>query len=98
MQGRRAGDEARQGGGEADGGMDAVGEDQWGRGRTVNRAARLLGQQSQVQVPAESRTDVSTHGFWKRGTTAMLDIRIVNLDVGSYLRMIPEKALAKAEK
>ena len=28
----------------------------------------------------------------------MFDIRIVNLDVGSYLRMTPEKALAKAEK
>ena len=28
----------------------------------------------------------------------MFDIRIVNLDAGSYLRMTPEKALAKAEK
>ena len=28
----------------------------------------------------------------------MFDIRIVNLDVGSCLRMTPEKALAKAEK
>ena len=28
----------------------------------------------------------------------MFDIRIVNLVVGSYLRMTPEKALAKAEK
>ena len=28
----------------------------------------------------------------------MFDIRIVNLDVGSYLRMTPEKALANAEK
>ena len=28
----------------------------------------------------------------------MFDIRIVNLDVGSYLHMTPEKALAKAEK
>ena len=28
----------------------------------------------------------------------MFDIRIVNLDVGSYLRMTPEKALSKAEK
>ena len=42
--------------------------------------------------------DVSAHGFWKRGTTAMFDIRIVNLGAGSYLRMTPEKALAKAEK
>ena len=28
----------------------------------------------------------------------MFDIRIVNLDAGSYLRMTPEKALAKAKK
>ena len=28
----------------------------------------------------------------------MFNIRIVNLDAGSYLRMTPEKALAKAEK
>ena len=28
----------------------------------------------------------------------MFDIRIVNLDVGSYLHMTPEKALAKAQK
>ena len=28
----------------------------------------------------------------------MFDIRILNLDAGSYLRMTPEKALSKAEK
>ena len=28
----------------------------------------------------------------------MFDIRIVNLNAGSYLRMTPGKALAKAEK
>ena len=28
----------------------------------------------------------------------MFDIIIVNLDAGTYLRMTPEKALAKAEK
>ena len=41
----------------------------------------------QVEVPAELRADVSTHGFWKRGTTAIFDIIIVNLDIGSYLRL-----------
>ena len=64
----------------------------------VNGAARLVRQTGQVVVPAESRSDVSDHAFWKRGTTAMFDIRIVNLDTDSYLCMTPEKALAKAEK
>ena len=59
---------------------------------------RLVGQPGQAVVHVESRADVRAHGFWKRGTTAMFDIRIVNLDTGSYLRMTPEKALAKAEK
>ena len=44
------------------------------------------------------REDVSAHGFWKRGTTAIFDIRIFNLDAGSYLRMTPGKDLANAEK
>ena len=65
---------------------------------TINETAILIGQPGQVVVPAESRTDVSTHGFWEQGTTAMFDIRIVNLDASSYLRMTPEKALAKVKK
>ena len=91
MQGERIGAGARQKEGEADSGKDTV----W---RTVNRADRLVGQPGQVQVPAESRADVSDHGFWKWGNTAMFEIRISNLDAGSYLRTTPEKALAKAEK
>ena len=91
MQGERTGAGARQEGGESDGGTDTV-------GRTVNGSARLIGKQGQVVVPAESMADVSAHGFWKRGTTAMFNIRIFNLDAGSYLRMAPEEALAKAEK
>ena len=91
VQGVRIGAGARQEGREADGGTDTV-------GRTVNGAARLVGQPGQVVVPAESRADVSSHSFWKRGTTAMFDIRIVNLDAGTYLRMTPEKDLSKADK
>ena len=49
-------------------------------------------------VPEESRSDISTHSLWKRGTTVMFDIKIANLDTGSYLCIMPEKALAKAEK
>ena len=89
VQGERTGAKARQEGGEAEGGTKTV-------GRTVNWAAILAGQPGQVVVTAESRADVSAHGFWKRRTIAMFDIRIVNLDAGSYLSMTPEKALAKA--
>ena len=51
----------------------------------------------QVEVPAESRIDVSANSFWKNGTTDMFDIRIINLDTVSYLGRTPEKALAKAD-
>ena len=87
--GGRTGAGARQEVGEADGGTDTVGSAQGGSGRTVNGATILVGQLGQVVVPAELRADVSVHGFCKRGTTVMFDIRIVNLDTGSYLRMTP---------
>ena len=38
------------------------------------------------------------HGFGKQGTTALFEMRVVNLDTGSYLCMLPEKALEKSEK
>ena len=91
MQGERTGPGARQEVGEPDGGTDTV-------GRTVNGASKLIGQPGQVLVPAKRRADISAHGFWKRGPTAMFDIRIFNLETGSYLRMMSEKALAKTEK
>ena len=91
VQGERTGAGVQQEGREADGGTETV-------GRTVNGAARLSGQPGQVVVPAESRADIRAHVFWKQGTTTMFDIRIVNLNAGSYLRMTPVKALAKAEK
>ena len=50
----RNGDGARQEGEEANGVTDTVGESQGSRVRTVNGAARLVGQTGQVQVPAES--------------------------------------------
>ena len=61
----------------------------------IVKGARILGQ---LAVHSESRADVSTHGLWKQGTTAMFDVRIVNLDESSYLRMTPEKALSKVDK
>ena len=67
VQGGRTGAGAQQERGEADGGTETVGESQGGRARTVNGAARSIGQPVQVVVPAELRAGVSAHGFWKRG-------------------------------
>ena len=64
----------------------------------MNGTAVLARKPGQVEVPTWSRADVSAHRFWMWGTNVMFDIRIFNLNVGSYLRMTPEKALAKAEK
>ena len=64
----------------------------------MNEAARSVGQPVQAQVPAESRADVSAYGFWKRRITTMFDIIFVNLSTVSYLHMMTEEALAKAEK
>ena len=47
-------------------------------------------------APEETRADVRAHGFWRQSTTALFDICIFNLNAGSYLCMIPEKALVKA--
>ena len=88
----------RQDGVTADGGANTVGKSHGGNGRTVNRTDRSVGRPGQVVVPAESRAYISAHGFWKRGTTAMFDIRIVNFNAGSYLCMTLEKYFAKAEK
>ena len=81
----------RQEGGTVEGGAGIVGEAQGGGGSglIVNRAAVLARRPGQVEVPAESRSDVSAQDFWNLGTTAMFDIRIINLDDGSYLRMTP---------
>ena len=98
MQGVRTQAGARQEGGGAEGGTETVGQAQGGRLRTVNRVARLVGKPGKVVLPAEPRADVSAQGLWKRRTTAIFNIRISNLNEGSYLRMTPEKALAKAEK
>ena len=64
----------------------------------MNVVTRLVGRPGQVDVPAESRLEVSAHGFWNQGTTERFDILVVNLITGSYMRMTPENDLAKEEK
>ena len=63
---------------------------------TRNGAAELARRMVQVAVPTNSRAHVSAHKFWKRGVTVMFDVRISNLDAGSYLRTMSEKALVRA--
>ena len=52
----------------------------------------------QAKFPDESWADVSIHGLWKWGTTALFDMIIVNSDVGSCLCQMYAKALATTEK
>ena len=63
VQGERTGDGAHQDNGTADGGADTVGESQGCRGRAVNGADILVVTLGRVEVTADSRADVSSHGF-----------------------------------
>ena len=49
-------------------------------------------------MPDESWVDLSFHVLWKWSTSDIFDIRIVNLDEGSYLRQRYTKDLETAEK
>ena len=44
------------------------------------------------------RGDVSVHGFWKRGTPAIFDIRITDTDAPSNRTRDPYKVLAYHKK
>jgi hypothetical protein len=46
----------------------------------------------------ETRGDVAVHGFWKRGATAVFDIRVTDTDAPTYRGQAPRKVLAKQEK
>lgn len=49
-------------------------------------------------VPPDERGDVAAHGFWKRGTTAIFDIRVTDTEAPSYRGRDPEKVLQRQEK
>ena len=65
-------------------------------GRDVTAGARAEGTDSGTQ-PAE-RGDVAVHGFWKRGATAIFDIRVTDTDAPTYRDQDPRKVLAKHER
>ena len=45
-------------------------------------------------MPDDSRSDVSVHGFWKWGNSALFDMRVFNLYADSYLSQTSAKDLA----
>ena len=100
VQGVSTGSGAQWEGEASNGGKTIDVEDQGGgrNGRTREWASELGRSRGQVVVPAYLRADLSAHGFYKRGTTVMFDIWIVNLDAVSYLLMTPKKELANSEK
>jgi hypothetical protein len=48
--------------------------------------------------PAAIRGDVAAHGFWKKATTAIFDIRITDTDAATARSQAPAKILARHEK
>jgi hypothetical protein len=64
------------------------------RGRAGNERATANGAE---ELP-ELRGDVAVHGFWRRGTTAIFDVRVTDTDAPSYRGQDPHKVLAKHEK
>ena len=67
-------------------------------GCTIEVSVDLGRDKVKVTLPVESRYDVRAHGFWNQGTTVIFYIQINNLNTGSYMHMISEKALVKAYK
>ena len=51
-----------------------------------------------TEITPESRGDVAVHGFWKRGATAIFDVRITNIEAPAYRGRDPKTVLARQEK
>jgi hypothetical protein len=48
--------------------------------------------------PPELRGDIAAHGFWRRGTTTIFDVRVTDTDAPSYRGTDPQKVLRRHEK
>ena len=53
---------------------------------------------TQAATTIATRGDVAARGFWRRGTTAIFDVRITDTDAPSYRGQDPLKVLEKHEK
>jgi hypothetical protein len=64
------------------------------RGQDGRAGANAAGAEERPEL----RGDVAAHGFWRRGTTAIFDIRITDTNAPTYRGQDPHKVLAKQEK
>jgi len=48
-------------------------------------------------LPPALRGDVAVHGFWRRGTTAIFDVRVTDTDAAYHRHRDPAKILARHE-
>ena len=67
-------------------------------GQDGDRNEDVKGETGHATVPDDSQADACIYAFWKWGTSALFDMRIVNLDSGSYLHQTSAKDLETAEK
>jgi hypothetical protein len=56
------------------------------------------GSNQRTEVAPELRGDVAAHGFWRRGTTAVFDIRVTDTDAPSNRGSAPKAILARHEE
>ena len=54
-------------------------------------------QNGREQAPPQDRADVGCRGFWKRGTTALFDVRITDTDAPSQSHLDPHIILQRHE-
>ena len=66
--------------------------------KTGEGAAETGSGSGQMKALEETLSGIITHSFWKQGTATVFDIWISNIEAGSYLHIMPEKALAKVKK
>ena len=51
-----------------------------------------------AEAPPDIRGDVAVHGFWRRGATAIFDVRVTDTDAPYHRGQAPHKILAKQER